>query len=260
LAVDWEDEISYRCYMTRLSRHEASAFTLLELLVTIAVIVVLVALVFPGGSRSKARAQQVQCMSNLRQLGIGLQMFVSNSRGYPSEFQSTNPDYPGNWVWQLEHGGLNISDPETNFYLHGVWLCPSAQWHVPIPPTSISCYGYNAFGVLQVGNLTNTPGLLGHRVPGLGFTSITEAEVAVPSDMMAIGDSFTAAIDLMRSPLAGLLRYGNTLTRHNGQANVVFCDSHVEPPKLEFLFDETNDLALSRWNRDHQPHRELLTP
>jgi prepilin-type processing-associated H-X9-DG protein len=49
-------------------------------------------------------------------------------------------------------------------------------------------------------------------------------------------------------------------SRHQDKANVVFCDGHVESPKLKFLFEDTSDDALSRWNRDHKPHRELLQP
>ena len=48
--------------------------------------------------------------------------------------------------------------------------------------------------------------------------------------------------------------------RHQGKANVVFCDGHVESPALKFLFEDTSDAALVRWNRDHLPHREKLTP
>jgi prepilin-type processing-associated H-X9-DG protein len=55
-------------------------------------------------------------------------------------------------------------------------------------------------------------------------------------------------------------KYGNILTRHQGRANVVFCDGHVESPTLQFLFADTSDEALSRWNRDHLPHREKLAP
>ncbi|MBC8003811.1 MAG: hypothetical protein H7X97_14610 [Opitutaceae bacterium] len=78
--------------------------------------------------------------------------------------------------------------------------------------------------------------------------------------MMAIGDSFDAAANFMRFDLAGLETYGNTRSRHQGKANVLFCDGHVESPTLEFLFEDTSDAALNRWNRDHQPHRELLAP
>ncbi|HAO77970.1 MAG TPA: hypothetical protein DCQ92_03140 [Verrucomicrobia subdivision 3 bacterium] len=52
-------------------------------------------------------------------------------------------------------------------------------------------------------------------------------------------------------------RSGQTRIR---TANVVFCDGHVESPTLKFLFADTSDDALSRWNRDHQPHRDRLAP
>ncbi|WP_160164578.1 H-X9-DG-CTERM domain-containing protein [Pedosphaera parvula] len=60
----------------------------------------------------------------------------------------------------------------------------------------------------------------------------------------------------MRKSLVELEKYGNMSTRHHGKANVVFCDGHVESPTLKFLFEDTSDAALVRWNRDHQPHRE----
>ena len=44
--------------------------------------------------------------------------------------------------------------------------------------------------------------------------------------------------------------------RHN--IGVVFCDGYVESPTLQFLFEDTSDAALARWNRDHLPHREKL--
>jgi len=44
------------------------------------------------------------------------------------------------------------------------------------------------------------------------------------------------------------------------QANVVFCDGHVESRTLQFLFADTSDAALVCWNRDHLPHREKLSP
>jgi prepilin-type processing-associated H-X9-DG protein len=119
------------------------------------------------------------------------------------------------------------------------------------------CYGYNAYGVLSVGNNTNALGLLGHKGSGTPVP-IRESEVAVPSDMMAIGDGFDASITFMRAPLNDLIRYGNTLSRHGGKANVLFCDGHVEAPRLKFLFDDTSDAALVRWNRDHLPHRDRL--
>ena len=62
-------------------------------------------------------------------------------------------------------------------------------------------------------------------------------------------------IDPTVSPWATIFRHSVT-----GKAKVVFCDGHVESPTLKFLFADTNDNALRRWNHDHQPHRERLTP
>jgi prepilin-type processing-associated H-X9-DG protein len=45
--------------------------------------------------------------------------------------------------------------------------------------------------------------------------------------------------------------------RHLGRFNVVFIDSHVEASQPERLF-EMSDENMSRWNMDHQPHREEL--
>jgi len=236
-----------------------SAFTLVELLVVIAIIAILAALLLPTLNQSKERAQRIQCVGNLHQIGVGLQNFLANNHGYPLFVAPTNSDSPGAWITQIEHDGLGISNPETNYYEKGVWLCPSVVWKVD--EVGLTSYGYNAYGDMAIGNKTNALGLLGHYDSNLEpISPIVESEVAAPSDMMAIGDCFDGSIEFMREPLNSLLRYGNTLTRHQGKANVVFCDGHVESPTLQFLFEDTSDAALSRWNRDHQPHREKLSP
>src|SRR5438874_13245257 len=60
-----------------------NAFTLIELLVVIAIIGLLVALLLPSLARAKGNAQSTACKHNLRQLGISLQMFVSENHHYP---------------------------------------------------------------------------------------------------------------------------------------------------------------------------------
>jgi prepilin-type processing-associated H-X9-DG protein len=88
--------------------------------------------------------------------------------------------------------------------------------------------------------------------------------------MMAIGDGFEGGNNVVRDGVLVLWRtYGiqdfwestkRSYARHRGEANVVFCDGHAESPTLQFLFADTSDTALVRWNRDHQPHREKLSP
>jgi prepilin-type processing-associated H-X9-DG protein len=88
--------------------------------------------------------------------------------------------------------------------------------------------------------------------------------------MMAIGDGFEGGNGVIRDGVFVLWRtHGvqdyrestkRSYARHQGRASVVFCDGHVESPTLKFLFEDTSDEALVRWNRDHLPHREKLSP
>ena len=248
------------------------AFTLMELLVVIAIIAILAALLLPALSRAKAKAHQIRCVGNLHQQGIGLQNFVASNHAYPSFIAPTNSDNPDWWFNQISSGGFGISKPVTNHVSEGVWLCPSAPSHSAFPyETEVFCsYGYNAWGVLwaRSASFTNALGLYGHVVPGAtffpgrpGFAPVNESEVTVPADMMAIGDSILGGIDFSRYGNFGNFSptsFGRVMARHQGRINVLFCDGHVESPTLKYVFGDTNDTALVRWNRDHQPHRDNL--
>ena len=228
-----------------------SALTLVELLVVIAIIAILAALLFPAVSSAKARAQRTHCVSNLHQSGVALNVLLNDKQAFPLWIGSTNTE-DGRWyAEQLERGGLGISKPDVYFYQEGVWRCPSATASHRVDNPH---YRYNAFGLLSVGNRTNNFGLLGQYVDNPEtLAPIRESEVVVPAEMMAIGES--DAFAFMRS-----LRYDfpGGLLRHQGRANVLFCDGHAESAMRRALFDDTNDAALVRWNRDHQPHRDRL--
>ena len=247
--------------MTPRRRNQPSAFTLVELLAVIAIVGILAALLLAAVAQAKGKARQIQCANNLHQLGIGLLEFVADNHVYPLfanvDFKRGGyPEHFQSWIGALYNEGL-ASQHGKFWFVPGIWRCPSAERPSDFPTNrAYASYGYNAYGHFDD---YHAMGLGGQNVPGSGTLAppVSESEVASPSDMMAIGETlggvnFYRGLDLAKSKKAS--------TRHQGKANVLFCDSHVESPTLKFLFEDTSDAALVRWNRDHLPHREKLAP
>jgi prepilin-type processing-associated H-X9-DG protein len=208
-------------------------------------------------------------------------MFKADHNYYPPFLDPT--DYTENRNWKNALGYEMDIHSNATFYPKGVWHCPSTSRPASNYPANwgYDNYGYNMYGLGL--NLTNSLGLSEHWIPSQPTPHVNESEVVNPSEMIVIGDGFFGGPSVIQDG-AGLGRASDneilaslsgsftppsdfftestkrSRARHQGKANVVFCDGHVESPTLQFLFADTSDAALSRWNRDHQPHREKLSP
>jgi prepilin-type N-terminal cleavage/methylation domain-containing protein/prepilin-type processing-associated H-X9-DG protein len=138
-----------------LGRQRASnAFTLIELLVVIAIIAILAAILFPVFAQARESARQTACLSNMKQVGLGLHM-------YAQDYDETLP--PGN------DAVTSFGDPgvRPNFlgclipYTRNiqVFACNSARvdTSLPNPPTATSAGSYMGNSVVMGRSLAAIP-------------------------------------------------------------------------------------------------------
>lgn len=211
------------------------AFTLVELLVVLSVIAILAALVLPVLSRSKSSARRIQCVSNLRQLGLAGQMYWDENGGRAFRWRggATNGGQVF-WFGWLENGGegKRSFDPTQGAlfpYLsgRGVEVCPALNYIQPrfkLKATGASFgYGYN----------------LGLSAPA-GQPPVSVHRITRPTEFVFLADAaqvntfqFPASPE---NPMLEEFYYVNTNEatahfRHTRTANGVFVDGHVAPEK-----------------------------
>jgi prepilin-type N-terminal cleavage/methylation domain-containing protein/prepilin-type processing-associated H-X9-DG protein len=254
------------------------AFTLIELLVVIAIIAILAAMLLPALSRAKEKAKAVNCLSNLRQWGIALQVsMLDNADSMPRDGTDNNGTYgvdtgantgPGSpfddYAWFNVLASVMADKPLSNYYaLPGgvpanklpfpgkngkIWHCPSILGDPTEPFLQGGAFGFFSYG-MNIDLKATTPITSGYgkapypQMPKGSAVRNPSATVLL-TEMTFSPTKETYVFDPSRNGIFPCERSTRFPARHSGAGgNLVFIDGHSAYFKRNYITNGAPDAS-----------------
>ena len=239
-------------------------FTLIELLVVICILGLLAALLLPVLSRAKQKAGQTACLNNLKQLGLGLEIYGGDNNGaFPGIASEHNGFNAADWIyWRTNTANYPPYDKSPILTAVPGMQKPSLRC-----PLDVS----NADRLAQAAaDPNNGPYLFSYSLTGYGVNSYADLPADVDLGMSSVftaDQSYVFKQTTVRNPVSKLMlveepgsanenpdgsavindgrwmpQQDTLASRHHGRADVTFADGHVDTVTPDFGNNITNSL------------------
>jgi prepilin-type N-terminal cleavage/methylation domain-containing protein/prepilin-type processing-associated H-X9-DG protein len=235
-------------------------FTLIELLIVIAIIAILAAMLMSALSGAKRKAAQAPCMNNLRQLGLGMKMYVDdNSSTFPGIASRTYGFHPEDWIYWRTNSALYPSYEKSPILTSIPGLQkPSLRCPLDIGDADRLASSYpDDYGPYFFSYSFTGYGLDANN-RNIGMSSVIDRKgnkylfkdggVKSPAQKIMLAEepgSTNRNDNLIGEKVINDGRWlpGQPLPltiRHGGKADVTFADGHVQPVTPDFAGDLSN--------------------
>ena len=207
-------------------------FTLIELLIVIAIIAVLAAMLLPALNKARARAKEIQCRNNLKQCGLIFVQYAGDHSGWTMPAKATDTTIGWRRTWRVLLGMLNYMPPYEQGK-KGMANCPAVEFDTSNDTDSTNSYGlrkwssdWTGVGVVCVASSTDT--FYSRREQYLDSRTMFAADSAVEGSALSYDEVYfiMEGTGVLRSSLSGNTK--NIGIRHGDKANYLYGDGHVD--------------------------------